>query len=43
MEVMGRHCGYLALAAGLASDADWIMIPENPPERGKQKINWLKF
>ena len=40
---MGRHCGYLALAAGLASDADWIMIPENPPERGKQKINWLKF
>ena len=34
MEVMGRHCGYLALAAGLASDADWIMIPENPPEDG---------
>ncbi|CAF0941347.1 unnamed protein product [Brachionus calyciflorus] len=34
MEVMGRHCGYLALAAGLASDADWIMIPENPPEKG---------
>ena len=34
MEVMGRHCGYLALAAGLASDADWIMIPENPPEPG---------
>lgn len=34
MEVMGRHCGYLALAAGLASDADWILIPENPPEKG---------
>ena len=34
MEVMGRHCGYLALAAGLACDADWIMIPENPPEKG---------
>jgi 6-phosphofructokinase 1 len=34
MEVMGRHCGYLALAAGLASDADWIAIPENPPESG---------
>lgn len=32
MEVMGRHCGYLALAAGLASEADWIFIPENPPE-----------
>ena len=39
MEVMGRHCGYLALAAGLASDADWIAIPENPPERGwEQKL-----
>jgi 6-phosphofructokinase 1 len=34
MEVMGRHCGYLALAAGLASDADWILIPENPPDKG---------
>ena len=34
MEVMGRHCGYLALAAGLASDADWVFIPENPPEAG---------
>jgi 6-phosphofructokinase 1 len=31
---MGRHCGYLALAAGLASDADWIIIPENPPSVG---------
>lgn len=34
MEVMGRHCGYLALVAGLACDADWIMIPENPPREG---------
>jgi 6-phosphofructokinase 1 len=34
MEVMGRNCGYLALAAGLASDADLIFIPENPPEPG---------
>lgn len=39
MEVMGRHCGYLALAAGLASDADWIMIPENPPEPGNIKVH----
>lgn len=45
MEVMGRHCGYLALAAGLASDADWIMIPENPPEDGwEEKLcNRLSF
>jgi 6-phosphofructokinase 1 len=26
LEVMGRHCGYLALSAGLASEADWILI-----------------
>jgi len=32
LEVMGRHCGYLALAAGLACGADWIFIPEQPPE-----------
>lgn len=31
LEVMGRHCGYLALVAGLASAADWIFIPEMPP------------
>jgi len=28
LEVMGRHCGYLALAGGLASGAHWIIIPE---------------
>lgn len=32
LEVMGRHCGYLALATGLACGADWIFIPEQPPE-----------
>ncbi|XP_034252696.1 ATP-dependent 6-phosphofructokinase isoform X2 [Thrips palmi] len=34
MEVMGRHCGYLALVAALASEADFVFIPEWPPERG---------
>ncbi|CAF1008715.1 unnamed protein product [Brachionus calyciflorus] len=38
MEVMGRHCGYLALAAGLASEADWIFIPEHPPEPDWENI-----
>ena len=28
VEVMGRHCGYLALMAGLAGGADAIAIPE---------------
>lgn len=32
MEVMGRHCGYLALVAGLSSEADYIFIPEAPPK-----------
>ena len=31
IEVMGRHCGYLTLMAGLATGANWILIPENPP------------
>ena len=32
LEVMGRHCGYLALVAALACEADWVFIPEWPPE-----------
>ncbi|RUS87391.1 hypothetical protein EGW08_004845 [Elysia chlorotica] len=32
MEVMGRHCGYLALVGALATEADWVFIPEWPPE-----------
>ncbi|KNC70534.1 hypothetical protein SARC_16936, partial [Sphaeroforma arctica JP610] len=28
LEVMGRHCGYLAWAAGVATGADFILIPE---------------
>ncbi len=28
VEVMGRHCGYLALQAGIAGGADCILIPE---------------
>ncbi|MFP4612111.1 MAG: 6-phosphofructokinase [Spirochaetaceae bacterium] len=31
IEVMGRNCGYLALMASIASGADWVLIPENPP------------
>ena len=34
LEVMGRHCGYLALMAGIAGGADWVLIPENPPLPG---------
>lgn len=32
VEVMGRRCGYLALMSALATGADWVFIPESPPE-----------
>ncbi|KAI7863730.1 6-phosphofructokinase [Spinellus fusiger] len=31
IEVMGRHCGWLALMAGIATGADFVFIPERPP------------
>ncbi|XP_051555733.1 ATP-dependent 6-phosphofructokinase, platelet type-like isoform X2 [Myxocyprinus asiaticus] len=34
LEVMGRHCGYLALVSALACGADWVLIPEKPPKDG---------
>ncbi|XP_030054774.1 ATP-dependent 6-phosphofructokinase, platelet type isoform X4 [Microcaecilia unicolor] len=34
LEVMGRHCGYLALVSALACGADWVFIPECPPQEG---------
>ncbi|XP_053620688.1 ATP-dependent 6-phosphofructokinase isoform X1 [Plodia interpunctella] len=37
MEVMGRHCGYLALVAALASEADQVFIPEDPVPN-----NWVE-
>lgn len=35
IEVMGRNCGWLALAAALASGADWLLIPEVPQAVGE--------
>ena len=32
MQVMGRHCGYLALVAGIVTEADFVFVPEWPPE-----------
>ncbi|KAI9104107.1 phosphofructokinase-domain-containing protein [Phlyctochytrium arcticum] len=31
VEVMGRHCGWLGLMAGIACGADWVFLPERPP------------
>jgi 6-phosphofructokinase 1 len=33
IEVMGRHCGWLALMAGVATGADFVFIPERPREK----------
>ncbi len=32
IEVMGRHCGYLALMSALATGANWVLIPERPAD-----------
>lgn len=34
VEVMGRHCGYLALMSAIAGGCDYVLIPEQPPEPG---------
>jgi 6-phosphofructokinase 1 len=38
LEVMGRHCGYLALMASIAVGADWVLIPESPPKPGWEDV-----
>ncbi|XP_015448942.1 ATP-dependent 6-phosphofructokinase, platelet type isoform X4 [Pteropus alecto] len=43
LEVMGRHCGYLALVSALACGADWVFIPESPPEEGWQETMCVKL
>jgi phosphofructokinase-like protein len=35
LEVMGRHAGWVALFTGLASAADWILIPEEEVDINK--------
>lgn len=37
IEVMGRHCGWLALMAGVASGADYVFLPEKPPSENWQQ------
>jgi 6-phosphofructokinase 1 len=32
VEVMGRNCGYLALMGAVAGGADYVLLPESPPE-----------
>src|ERR687897_2166690 len=37
VEVMGRHCGYLALMSAVAGYAAYVLIPEWPPDPGWEK------
>lgn len=32
VEVMGRNSGYLALMSAIATGANWVFIPESPPQ-----------
>ncbi len=44
VEVMGRNCGYLALISALATGADYVFIPEQPPKAddwGKTMCEYL--
>ena len=44
VEVMGRNCGYLALISALATGADYMFIPEQPPmsdDWGKTMCDYL--
>ena len=38
VEVMGRHCGWLAVMAAIATGADFLFVPEDPP----QSDDWAK-
>src|SRR5918999_5608919 len=37
VEVMGRHCGYLALMSAIAGYAAYVLIPEWPPDPGWER------
>jgi len=44
VEVMGRNCGYLALFSAIATGADYVLIPEQPPvsdDWGKAMCDYL--
>ncbi|ORY46084.1 6-phosphofructokinase [Rhizoclosmatium globosum] len=42
VEVMGRHCGWLALMAAISVGADWVFLPERPPPLDTKRYgtNW---
>ena len=43
VEVMGRRCGYLAVMSALATGAEWVFIPESPPEGEDWETEMCEF
>ncbi len=43
VEVMGRRCGYLALMSALATGADWVLIPESPPNIDEWEVKMCEI
>ena len=43
VEVMGRNCGYLAMMGALACGADWVLIPESPPDMDDWESNMCEL
>lgn len=43
IEVMGRHCGWLGLMAGIATGADFLFIPERPPNPAEWQAQMCKI
>ncbi|KAJ2238479.1 6-phosphofructokinase, alpha subunit [Coemansia sp. RSA 1722] len=42
VEVMGRHCGWLALNAAISTGADYLFIPEAPPKHDDWESSMCK-
>ncbi|KAJ1953982.1 6-phosphofructokinase, alpha subunit, partial [Dipsacomyces acuminosporus] len=42
VEVMGRHCGWLALNAAISTGADYLFIPESPPSKDDWETSMCK-
>ncbi|KAJ2685710.1 6-phosphofructokinase, alpha subunit [Coemansia spiralis] len=42
VEVMGRHCGWLALNAAISTGADYLFIPEAPPSKDDWEASMCK-
>ncbi len=43
IEVMGRHCGYLALNAGIATGAMAILVPELPFDFNRDIVERMRY